>query len=333
MAKSFAISSADLNKAVYTAIASAKQDPALDVLAGVTCFMLLEDPALTKENILKEVIRFQEVITSNSTELHGAHDALYVSRLLTKIAPSIDDGSALQKGFRNYTLEFYKSYRQGVELFRQVESIESQSDQFDKADRFRRMTWERLFKLSSGNQVMASAINESQISVALGFEITDDAQTQLQKVSIPSLSDFISANPTTNGQLQTDITDIENRLALLSNEALELDTLFANNIIALNKAEQNLRDKRSIKALKAGKKEGADQDDKEEQTELEKAIKFAEEKQKELDKILNKTRSGLKTTLDVFAFIAAHGNDEEFAEDIKLFNEASIASLDAFRKY
>jgi hypothetical protein len=327
MPDSFEITAPELNRAVYVAVATVKEDPRLDVLAGITYYMLQKRPNLLVKKIREGIAALREAIDASSPDRqfdHSPDDSIYLSRILTRLVPKLTDPN-LRAGAKAYTQAFFNSYRRGLDRFRQVASIETHIDRFREVGRFRRDTWEKLYETAVQNPRAAKAINESPIAESLGGKTTQNAIALLEAAPIAPLSGFVSAHLQPGGGLRAEMADIETSLGSLSASALGLGSAYAANLFALNRVEQELRDILSIICPKDKKEE--------KKTELQKAIEKAKEKQKDLDGTLGDIRSGVKGTLDVFAFLASHSNDEEFAADIKKFAEVSVALLDGLRKY
>jgi hypothetical protein len=212
-----------------------------------------------------------------------------------------------------------------LDLFRQVAPLETQIDRHGEADSFRRDTWEKLYALAAQRPPVAQAIDESSIAEALGVKTSQNAAAVLEAVPIQSLSGFVSSHLQPDGSLRAGLADLETGIEAVSANALELNSAYMANLFDLDRVEQTFRDILSIFSPK---------DEKEERKkELEKAIEKAKEKQKDLDGTLGDVRAGVKGTLDVFEFLAAHSNDEDFAGDIKKFSEISVAMLDGLRNY
>jgi hypothetical protein len=175
MAESFEITGPALNRAVYVSIASVKDDPQLDVLAGITFYTLQRKPNLTTEQIGDGIVAVGNAITESSPDLRfdqSPNESMYMSRILTRLVPKLTDPD-WRDGSREYTRAFLGSYRRGVNQFRQVASIESQFDQFGEVDRFRRDIWERLHEFASQAPSAATALNQSSISERLGAQTSD----------------------------------------------------------------------------------------------------------------------------------------------------------------
>src|SRR3712207_5696861 len=87
MPDQFELSASEVNKAVYVAIAFTKEDPQLNILAGITYYMLLKHPDLPTEEIREAIDQLQVSIDANSPNPEfdrSPHPSLYMSRTLTK---------------------------------------------------------------------------------------------------------------------------------------------------------------------------------------------------------------------------------------------------------
>jgi hypothetical protein len=327
MAESFEISAPDLNRAVYVAIASVKADPRLDIIAGVIYSMLQRRPNLSAKKIREGIAALRVAVDACTPDPqfdHSPDEAIFMSRILSRMVPGITDAN-LRAGAKDFTLSFYKSFRGGLDLFRQVAPLETQIDRHGEVDRFRRDTWEKLYALAAQRPRVAQGINKSPIAAALGVKTTQNAAALLEAVPIQSLAGFISDHLQPDGSLRAGLAALETGIESVSASAMGLSSAYAANLFDLDRVEQAFRDILSIFFPKDEKEE--------KKTELEKAIEKAKEKQKDLDGTLGDVRSGVKGTLDVFAFLAAHSNDEAFAGDIKKFAEVSVALLDGLRNY
>jgi hypothetical protein len=345
MPDQFEISAAELNQAVYVAIAAAVEDPQLDILAGVTYFMLQRHPNLLAGEIQAAIEELQGSIQASSPDREvdlSPDDTIYMSRVLTRLVPAVTNAH-LQDGAEAYTRAFLNSFRRNVDPFRQVASIETQIDQFYEANRFRRDTWAKLYVFAAAHPEAATAINQSPIATVLGLQTTQDASALLAAVPIQPLSDFIAAHRQPNGALMAGLADIETVIEEVSASTLELSNEYTQILIDLNVVEQKTRDARlpwssSIAggaqvntAQASGAQDDGDGNEKE-KTELEKAIEEAEQRRKEWDSVLKDIRGGAKGTLDVFADLVGK-HDADLAADIKKFSEVSLATLDLASKY
>ena len=325
MTESYEISAPELNRAVYVAIASVKQDPRLDILAGVTYYMLLQRPGLSATRILEKIAALDAAIAARSPDQqfdHSVESSIYMSRILARLAPGVSD-TILRAAAKDYTLAFFSSFRSGLDLFRQVAPLETQIDRYGEVDRFRRDTWEKLHELAAQRPRLAKAINESLIAQALGVKTTQNAPTLLEAVPIQGLAGFVSGHIQPDGSLSSGLADLETGIAAASTGAMGLGSAYAANLFDLDDVEQAFRDVLSIFCPKDEKEE--------KKTELEKAIEKAKEKQKELDGVLGDVRAGVQGTLDVFAFLIS--GDKELAADVKKLSEVTVALLDGLRKY
>ena len=130
------MSASDLNRAVYVAIAFVKEDPKLDILAGVTYYMLRQHPDLPTGRIREAINELRGAIDRSSPDRQfdlSPNDSIYMSRILTRLVPGMTDAN-LRDGAKEYTLAFFDSYRRGVGQFRQVAPIESSNSKFDFRD-------------------------------------------------------------------------------------------------------------------------------------------------------------------------------------------------------
>jgi hypothetical protein len=319
----FEISAPELNRAVYVAIASVKQDPRLDILAGVTYYMLLQRPGLSAARIREKMAALDEMIAASSPDQQfdqSLDSSIYMSRILARLMPGVTD-PVLRAGAKDYTLAFYNSFRSGLDLFRQVAPLDTQIDRHGEVDRFRRDTWDKLHEFATQRPRLAKAIDESLIAQALGVKTTQNAPALLEAVPIQGLVGFVSGHIQPDGSLSSGLADLETGIAAVTASATGLGSAYAANLFDLDDVEQAFRDVLSIFCPKDEKEE--------KKTELEKAIEKAKEKQKELDGVLGDVRAGVQGTLDVFAFLIS--GDKELAADVKKLTEVTVALLDGLQ--
>ena len=65
MSEPFTLSAGKVNEAVYVAVATAREDPETDILAGITCHMLLEHGGLATQEIRAAIGELQAAIAAN----------------------------------------------------------------------------------------------------------------------------------------------------------------------------------------------------------------------------------------------------------------------------
>ena len=305
----FEMPASAVNQAVYVAIAANKDDSALDVLAGITYHTVRRTPGLSAEVLAQGVAALSAAIDASSPNRqfdHSPNACMYMSRILTRLAPRISD-PVWRRGAKDYTRAFLGSYRQNVDQFRRLAAIDTQFDQFGEVDRFRRDTWSHLFTLAAANAPVAAAVDGSRIGGLLGVKTSDDAATMLARVPNPSLTAFFAAKVQPGGQVRAERADLEKTIRDISEQGRKLTDAWKDVLREL----------------------GLDKP----KPELEQAIEKAKKRQKELDGFLGDVRAGTKGTLHVLAFLASKSNDPDFAKDIEKFSEVSVAVIDVVRKY
>jgi hypothetical protein len=309
MPEVFEMSAQHLNQAVYVAIATTKDDPKLEILAGITYYTLRTQPNLTTNEILEGITALGVAIEASSPDLqvdHSPNESMYMSRVLPRLLPRISD-EIWKAGARKFSLSFLDSYRRQVNPSRQVASIDTQFDQFGEVDRFRRDMWNNLFEFAAENSATAEVIDQSRIAQKLGLQTSENATALLERVPIATLKAFVSSQIQPNGGVRAELADLQKAVKEVSDSALNLNKAWTDVLreLGLEKPEP----------------------------ELKKAIEKAKEKQKELDGPLGDARAAVKGALLVFAFIASKSNDPDFAKDIEKFSEITVAVIDVVRKY
>ena len=356
MSEPIIVPAAKLNQAVYIAVAIAREDLETDILAGVTCHMLLEHGGLSTQEIRAAIDELQQAITAQRPDPRfdlSPNASIAISRILSRVVPALTT-PVLRDGARRYTRAFLSSHRRDTGQLRQVAPIELQFDRLGEVARFRRHTWQQLYELARDDPAIAEAIDQSAIGEALGVETTQDATTLLDLVTLQPLASFVADHLQADGGLMTTPAEIEAVLDGVSVSMQGLRNEYAENLIGINRVEQQTRDEaarrsagfvsRSLQigaallsptldqGVDGGDEPGPRATDEEEKSALEKAIDKAEAKQKELDSLLKNIGSGAKGTLDVLA-IATEGFDDEFATDIREFASITTTMLDGISKF
>jgi hypothetical protein len=260
----------------------------------------------------------------------------------------------LRDGAKRYARAFLSSHRRDTGQLRQVAPIQLRFDRLGEVARFRRDTWQQLYEMARDDPAIAEAIDRSPIGEALGVETTQDATTLLDLVALQPLASFVADHLQADGGLMATPADIEAVLEGVSVSMQGLRNSYAENLIGINRVEQQTRDEGALRSagfvsrslqigaallsptLEPGVADrdegGPGVDAEEEKSALEKAIDKAEAKQKELDSLLKNIGSGAKGTLDVLA-LATEGFDDEFATDVREFATITATMLDGISKF
>lgn len=317
MADPITVTSADVDRLVYVAIAGARNDARTDILAGIAQQIVVQHPDVSTAELRGAITELYEALVANrpARENDIARDsALLMRRLLTRVIPKLTS-PILRAAGRDYTRAFLNSYRRGTSSLRQVAPIDLQFDRFGEVDRFRRETWQRLHDVAHVRPEVAQAIDDGPIGEFLGVRTTFNATTALGLIELEPLSSFITSRLQPDGSILVTPEDIDVTLASAGATMTNLTNSYAANVMAINKAQQEAT--------------GGVPDLSRPLTPFEELIRQAEEKQKELDDILKKATKGVKGTFGVLSFAADKLGDGDLATSIDEYAMILVKMLDA----
>ena len=323
MADPITIPAADVDRAVYVAVAGARDNAVADIMAGVAQQIVVQRPNVSAAQLRDAITELRNVIEANrpARQADLARDsALLMSRLLTRVVPALTS-PMLRAAARDYTRAFLNSHRRGASSLRQVAPIDLQFDRFGEVERFRRETWQRLHDQARARPAVAQAVDGGPIAETLGVRTTQDATTALGLVELEPLTTFVADRAQPGGGILVTREDIDGTLASAGSTMTGLTNSYVANLVELNNAQQDA----------AG--EEADNVPGEPLSDFEKAIKKAEEKQKELDDILEKATKGVKGTFAVLSFAAGQLGDSDLATSIDEYATILTKVLDATRAF
>jgi hypothetical protein len=268
-----AVPAADLDRAVYVAVAGTRDAAETDILAGVAQQVVIQRPTVSTAQLSDAIIELRDTIAAKrpARQADLARDsALLMSRLLTRVVPVLTN-PILRAAAREYTRAFLNSYRRGTSSLRQVAPIDLQFDRFGEVERFRRETWQRLHDQARTRPAVAQAIDSGPIGAALGVRTTQDATTALGLVELEPLRAFVAARTQPGGGILVTRADIHGTLASIGSTMTGLTRSYAANLVALNDVQQD-PDGEAPSHIPGDSR-----------TAFEKAIEEAEAKQKDLD--------------------------------------------------
>jgi hypothetical protein len=210
-----AVPAAYLDRAVYVAVAGARDDAETDILAGVAQQIVVQRPNVSTAQLRDAIIELRDAIAAKrpARQADFARDsALLISRLLTRVVPGLTS-PILRTAARHYTRAFLNSYRRSTSSLRQVAPIDLQFDRFSEVERFRRETWQRLHDQARTRPAVAEAIDGGPIAEALGVRTTQNTATLLGLVELEPLATFIAGRTQPGGGILVTRADIHGTLA------------------------------------------------------------------------------------------------------------------------
>lgn len=313
MSEPITLSAAELNQAVYVGVAFAKKDPALDILAGVVCHMLLEHTGLSSQEISAATDELHNAINVHRPDPQfdlSPNNSILTTRILARVVPTLTN-PALRSGAKRYTRAFLKSHKGATHRFQQVTPIELLFDHPGEVDQFRSNTWRTLHELARDNPSVAEAVDQSQITASLGVKTTQGAATMVELPAFEPLKKFVSEHLQPDGGLVVPSETVSSVLDALSSSVEELRKLYADNLKNINDAEE-----------KARKGEGG----------LGELINKAIQNQDEIDKRFTSIGEGVNGTFAVIAF-SVDRFDHEFAADIREFASITMTMIESVQKF
>jgi hypothetical protein len=309
MADTVVIPPGDVNRLVYVAIAGARDDAETDLLAGLTSHLLRRRPKATVTTLRNAIDELQAAIAGHRPARESdlaANSALLMSRLLTRAVPALTT-PAVKRAARDYTRAFFRSHRAGTPLRRQVAPLELQFDRFGEVTRFRRDIWRDLYDRAKARSAVAQALDASPIGGTLGVRISQGALAMLQEVPLEPLRQFILQRLQHGGALLVVRADLDAVVASAGSAMTALAASYQANLVRLNAAQQDNEEG-------TGHPEPPPAPDPE--SEFVKAIRKAEENQKDIDDAFDKAAKGVKGTFDVLSAAAGLFGDDDLAKGI-----------------
>ena len=155
--------------------------------------------------------------------------------------------------------------------------LDLQFDRFGQVERFRRETWQACTTRPRSGSAVAEAVDGGPIGESLGVQTSQHAVAMLGVAELEPLRQFVLDRIQRSGGMHRARQDLDDMLASGGATMTGLADEYAANMRLLNTAQQDNEE---------GTGSPGPQPDPD--SEFEKAIKKAEEKQKELDKILDK---------------------------------------------
>lgn len=318
------VSAIVLNRAVYMAIAGARDDAETDILAGVVHHIALQNARITTRRLSAAIGELRDALAAGrparQADLAG-DSALLMSRLLTRVVPALVN-PILRAAARDYTRGFLNSYRRGTSSLRQVAPIDLQFDRFGEVERFRQETWQQLYDQARARPAVARAIDNGPIAEALGVRTTQNAMTMLGLVELEPLTSFVASRARPRGRILVTRQDIDSTLASAGSTMTGLSRSYSANLVALNQVQQGADDGEAPSPA-PGNPPSA----------FEAAITAAEMKQKELDMTLMNVTKGVKGTFGVLSFAAGQLGDGDLATSIDEYGTILTKMLDATRSF
>ncbi|GAA0909229.1 hypothetical protein GCM10009558_013380 [Virgisporangium aurantiacum] len=300
------------DREVYLAVAAAS-GPETDVLAGIVRHVLLLRPNLA-------AARLRELSTTVATAIAqhrpdpardlSPDDAFRMSRILVAVVPHLTT-TPLREAATGYTREFLRSFRQGAGQRRQVQPLDLQFDRVPNVRRLCRQIWAGLYDTAVARPAVAAGIDTGPLGAALGIGTGDAAAVAVTKVDLPVLRTLVEQHIQPNGALSMPAGGVQSTLGAISGSVSGVRDQYTTTLIEINVSIGKAEDKKTPENLSA----------------LDKAIKKAEE----LDKQLKDAADGSKEALGVLAAVADLV-DAEFGNDIREFATISVGMLTAAQK-
>lgn len=319
------VPAAELDRAVYVAVAGAADSAETDILAGVAEQIVTRQPNISTSLLLAAIVELHDAVAANrpSRESSQARDsALLMTRLLARVVPHLTN-ALLRTAARDYTRAFLNSFRRGTSSLRQVEPIDLQFDRFGEVERFRRDTWERLHDHARARPDIANAIDGSPIAESLGVKTAQNAATALQLADLEPMKSFVAARAQPGGGILVTREDIDQTLASAGSTMTSLSGSYAVAVASVDKAQREATEKSDGDTPKEAEK----------LSRFEQAIRDAEKKQKELDDILKSATKGVKGTFGVLSFAAKEFGDDDLAKSIDEYATVLAKMLTATREF
>ncbi|WP_437688699.1 hypothetical protein [Sorangium sp. So ce176] len=326
---------AELDRVAYAAAAAKVNDPRLDLLADATSRLAARHPGLTAaeyQSAIAEMWTRLEASQPNALHDLSGQEMRFITRTLARMVPGLGSGAAAD-ALREAARSYLSALRSDLDEIRKVSPLDALHDQHGAAQRFREACWERLHGAARESSALAAAVDGSVLEARLAVSTSDPAIHILGVHQVEPLRSFVLANVQADGSLSASQSAVETLIEAAGSAALAQTRAYADNLFALDAAEQEFLSSRSpVGAASAGASAlAADASDAE--AKLKKAIEDATKKQKQLADKLDSVKSGATGALRVAAKLASLSNDPGFADDIEILSKTTSILLDTFSKH
>ncbi|KYF66071.1 hypothetical protein BE15_41575 [Sorangium cellulosum] len=326
---------AELDRVAYAAAAAKVNDPRLDLLADATSRLAARHPGLTAaeyQSAIAEMWTRLEASQPNALHDLSGQEMRFITRTLARMVPGLGSGAAAD-ALREAARSYLSALRSDLDEIRKVSPLDALHDQHGAAQRFREACWERLHAAARESGALAAAVDGSVLEARLAVSTSDPAIHILGVHQVEPLRSFVLANVQADGSLSASQSAVETLIEAAGSAALAQTRAYADNLFALDAAEQEFLSSRSpVGAASAGASAlAADASDAE--AKLKKAIEDATKKQKQLADKLDSVKSGATGALRVAAKLASLSNDPGFADDIEILSKTTSILLDTFSKH
>ena len=319
------IPAADLDRLVYVAIAEARNDAEIELLAGLADRILQRRPNVAPANLAAAIEQFRAVIATTrparAAEL-APNTSLLMSRMLTRSVPGLTS-TVSREGARDYTRAFFRSHRDGVPLRRQVAPLDLEFDRFGQVERFRRATWQRLYDRAKVRPAIGAVIDEGPIGQALGVQTTQRAAAMLDATRLEPLRKFVLDRIQRGGAIVVSRVDLDAVLGSMGTAMTQLAKSYTANMLLLNAAQMDIDDGPA----------GPTPQPEDPHSEFEKAIKKAADKQKELNELFDKVTKGVKGVSTVLSTAAKLFGEDDLATGIDEYAAALVKVIKGTKEF